>query len=54
MKHRGFTLIELLVAVMIFAILGVLAYGGYNTSAKQATLARESMLRLKSAYSPMR
>jgi general secretion pathway protein J len=54
MRRNGFTLIELLVAMMIFAILGVLAYGGYNTSAKQASIARESMLRLQALQTTVR
>src|SRR5687767_10462021 len=54
MKRNGFTLVELLVAMVIFAILSVLAYGGYNTSAKQAAIARESMLRLQALQTTVR
>src|SRR5688572_30715190 len=54
MRRNGFTLIELLVAMMIFAILGVLAYGGYNTSAKQSAIARESMSRLQALQTTVR
>lgn len=34
---RGFTLIEIMVAVLIFAIIASLAYGGYNELLKQST-----------------
>jgi general secretion pathway protein J len=44
---HGFTLIELLVAMTIFAILGVLAYGGYSQSARHAEVVRTDMARLK-------
>lgn len=53
-RGSGFTLIELLVAITIFAILGVLAYGGYNTSAKQSAIARERMARLKDLQNTVR
>jgi general secretion pathway protein J len=38
MRNRGFTLLEVLVAVFIFAIVGMLAYGGYNQLAKQSDI----------------
>ncbi len=51
---RGFTLVELLVAMAIFAILSVLAYGGYNNSVKQSEIARTSMQRLQSLQTTVR
>ncbi|HJS22215.1 MAG TPA: type II secretion system minor pseudopilin GspJ [Steroidobacteraceae bacterium] len=50
----GFTLVELLVALAIFAILSVLAYGGYNNSVKQNEIARSSMKRLESLQTTVR
>ena len=38
MRNRGFTLLEVLVAVFIFAIVGMLAYGGYNQLARQSDI----------------
>lgn len=52
--HCGFTLVELLVSLAIFAILSVLAYGGYNNSVKQNEIARTSMQRLESLQTTMR
>jgi general secretion pathway protein J len=52
--NEGFTLVELLVALAIFAILSVLAYGGYNNSVKQNEIARASMQRLQSLQTTMR
>lgn len=51
---HGFTLVELLVALAIFAILSVLAYGGYNNAVKQNEIARTSMKRLESLQTTMR
>ena len=53
-RNGGFTLVELLVALAIFAILSVLAYGGYNNSVKQNEIARASMQRLESLQTTMR
>src|SRR5262245_6471182 len=53
-RAAGFTLVELLVALAIFAILSVLAYGGYNNSVKQNEIARAGMKRLESLQTTMR
>jgi general secretion pathway protein J len=37
-RNRGFTLLEVLVAVFVFAIVGMLAYGGYNQLARQSDI----------------
>jgi general secretion pathway protein J len=37
-RMRGFTLLELLVAIVIFALVGVMAYGGLNTVIKQSAI----------------
>ena len=50
----GFTLIELLVAISIFVVVGVLAYGGYNNSLKQAEIARSAMKRLQQVQTTVR
>ena len=50
----GFTLVELLVALAIFAILSVLAYGGYNAGVLSHEAARTSMERLKSLQTTVR
>ncbi len=54
MKIRGFTLVELLVALAIFAILSVLAYGGYNSAVQQNEIARGSMARLEALQTTVR
>ncbi len=45
-RHTGFTLIELLVALMIFAVLSVMAYGGLNLvlDARERMSARTDLL----------
>lgn len=52
--QRGFTLVEVLVAVAIFAFIGVLAYGGYSNSARQAEIARGQMKRLEQLQTTVR
>lgn len=54
MKARGFTLVELLVAMAIFAILSMLAYGGYNEAVKGREIARASMARLEALQTTVR
>lgn len=51
---RGFTLIELLIAISIFVVIGVLAYGGYNNSVKQAEIARAAMKRMEQVQTTVR
>jgi general secretion pathway protein J len=50
----GFTLVEVLVAVAIFTFIGVLAYGGYNNSARQVEIARAQMKRLEELQTAIR
>jgi general secretion pathway protein J len=51
---RGFTLVELLVALAIFAILSVLAYGGYNEAVRSRERARTSMERIEALQTTVR
>jgi general secretion pathway protein J len=44
---RGFTLLEVLVAVAIFAVLGVMAYGGLQAVLVQQEIARDNSARLR-------
>ena len=53
-QARGFTLIELVVAIFIFAIMAALAYGGYNTSTRQAAIAHDSMDRVSRVQTAVR
>jgi len=46
-KSHGFTLIEIIVAVAIFAVVGVLAFGGLNQVLKSQEHIQDSSLRLK-------
>jgi general secretion pathway protein J len=46
-KSHGFTLIELLIAIVIFAIVAIMAMGGYNELIKQREHAAETMLRVR-------
>lgn len=49
LRHRalGFTLLEILVAVAIFAIIGLLALGGYNELVKQSEALEETASRTR-------
>lgn len=46
-RTRGFTLIELLIAVTIFAVVGVMAYGGLQAVMAQRVIARDNADRFR-------
>ncbi len=51
MRARGFTLLEVLVAVVIFGIISVLAYGGYNQLIQQSDIVERSASRTRAVQS---
>ena len=51
--HNGFTLLELLVAVVVFAILSVMAYGGLSNVIDNSQRTDESMQRLQQVQMAM-
>ena len=51
MRVRGFTLLEVLVAVVIFGIISVLAYGGYNQLIQQSDIVERSASRTRAVQS---
>ncbi len=51
--HTGFTLLELLVAVVVFAILSVMAYGGLSNVIDNSQRTDESMQRLQQVQMAM-
>ena len=51
MRARGFTLLEVLVAVVIFGIISVLAYGGYNQLVQQSDIVERSATRTRAVQS---
>jgi general secretion pathway protein J len=50
-RARGFTLLEVLVAVVIFGIISVLAYGGYNQLIRQSEIVESSATRTRAIQS---
>ena len=50
MRAQGFTLLEVLVAVVIFGIISLLAYGGYNQLIQQSDIVeRNASARVRSS-----
>jgi general secretion pathway protein J len=47
LRVRGFTLLEVLVAVAIFAVMGVMAYGGLQAVLVQQEIARDNASRFR-------
>jgi general secretion pathway protein J len=50
-RARGFTLLEVLVAVVIFGIISLLAYGGYNQLIRQSEIVESSATRTRAIQS---
>lgn len=51
MRARGFTLLEVLVAIFVFAILAVMAYGGYNQLSRQDEIVDRNASRTRAIQS---
>jgi general secretion pathway protein J len=51
MNTRGFTLLEVLVAVVIFGIISLLAYGGYNQLIRQSEIVESGATRTRAIQS---
>ena len=52
-RAKGFTLLEVLVAVVVFGIISVLAYGGYNQLTQQSDIVERSAGRTRAVQSTM-
>jgi general secretion pathway protein J len=50
-RHGGFTLLEVIVATAIFAMVAVLAYGGYSELTRQSERLSESAARIRAIQS---
>lgn len=53
-RVRGFTLLELLIAIAIFAVVGVMAYGGLNTVIKQSAIVQSQTEQLAETQAGLR
>jgi general secretion pathway protein J len=51
MRARGFTLLEVLVAMFVFAIVAVMAYGGYNQLSRQDEIVDRNASRTRAIQS---
>jgi len=52
-KVRGFTLLELLIAIVVFAVMSIMAYGGLSQIIRNNTSAEQSMARMQEIQQAM-